>query len=73
MQTVQLHAYKREDGGMTVSPDAIEVGAEDAKVRCRLIADEGMAITNGEIVATVIDVDLTDVGRWTDCEPTQEY
>lgn len=67
MRQVQLHGYIREDGGVTVSPDVMG-GTEDRKGRVRLVADEGKAITNGEVIATVIDVDVADVGNWTDCE-----
>ena len=34
----------------------------------RLVADEDMAITNGERIATCVDVLNTEVGNWTDCE-----
>ena len=34
----------------------------------RLVADENMAITDGERVVTCVDVLYTEVGNWTDCE-----
>lgn len=37
----------------------------------RLIADENMAITNGEIVTTCIDVFAEETDRWIDCEYTE--
>ena len=33
-------------------------------LRYRLIADEGKELVNGDKVATVIDVDVDDVGNW---------
>lgn len=66
MRKILLHGYARADGGVTVSPDAMG-GAEDSKERVRLVADEGLAITNGKIVVTVIDMDADDVSNWSDC------
>ena len=42
-------------------------------MRWRLIAEEGMAITNGETTVTVIDViHRSDCEAWTDCELPDE-
>ena len=38
----------------------------------RLIADDGKAITDGEIVACCIDVRADDAGGWTDCDGPEE-
>lgn len=39
----------------------------------RLIADDGMAITNGDTVTVCVDVLRTDTDRWTDCDlPPEE-
>lgn len=38
----------------------------------RLIADEGMAITNGETVTVCVDVLADDAHKWTDCEMPPE-
>ena len=54
MKLKTLYRYLREDGGYTISPVKPE-GTAYTK-RYRLIADEGMAITDGEIVTEVIDV-----------------
>ena len=63
MSIIPLYRYTRPDGGVTVSP--IKPDAEYTEL-CRLIADEGMAITNGVIITDCIDVDSAD--GWTDCE-----
>lgn len=64
MRIIPLYRYTRPDGGVTVSP--IKPDAEYTEL-CRLIADEGMAITNGVIITDCIDVDSAD--GWIDCEP----
>lgn len=53
-------------GGVSLSP----VNAEGRKPSqyVRLIADEGMAITNGSTVTTCADVPAAEIGNWTDCE-----
>ena len=64
MSIIPLYRYTRPDGGVTVSP--IKPDTEYAEL-CRLVADEGMAITNGVIITDCIDVDSAD--GWIDCEP----
>ena len=64
MRIIPLYRYTRPDGGVTVSP--IKPDAEYTEL-CRLVADEGMAITNGVIITDCIDVDSAD--GWIDCEP----
>ena len=64
MSIIPLYRYTRPNGGVTVSP--IKTDAEYTEL-CRLIADEGMAITNGVIITDCIDVDSAD--GWIDCEP----
>ena len=64
MSIIPLYRYTRPNGGVTVSP--IKPDAEYTEL-CRLIADEGMAITNGVIITDCIDVDSAD--GWIDCEP----
>lgn len=64
MRIIPLYRYTRPDGGVTVSPIKPD---EPYTELCRLIADEGMAITNGVIITDCIDVDSTD--GWIDCEP----
>ena len=64
MRIIPLYRYTRPDGGVTVSPIKPD---EPYTELCRLIADEGMAITNGVIITDCIDVDSAD--GWIDCEP----
>lgn len=64
MSIIPLYRYTRPNGGVTVSP--IKPDTEYAEL-CRLVADEGMAITNGVIITDCIDVDSAD--GWIDCEP----
>lgn len=55
MKVKPLYKYRRNDGGITVSPNMPECEYTDMY---RLIADEGKVITNdGEKLYTVIDVD----------------
>ena len=61
MQTVTLYRYTRPDGGVTDSP----VKPEGAyTVRYRLIAEEGMVLTNGTTTAACVDVDSPE--GWTE-------
>ena len=52
-------------GGVSLSP----VNAEGRKLsqHVRLVANEGMAITNGVAVSTCADVPAAEIGNWTDC------
>ena len=61
MQTITLCRYTRPDGGVTnatVKPDCAYT------TRYRLIADEGMVLTNGTDTAACVDVDSPE--GWTD-------
>ena len=70
MKRKTLYRYLREDGGYTISPVKPE-GTAYTK-RYRLIADEGKAITDGNVIVEVIDVQ--SYKGWTDCEkPEPEY
>ena len=68
MQTITLYRYTRPDGGVTnatVKPD------EEYTIRYRLIADEGMALTNGTDTAACVDVDSPE--GWTEiAEPGEQ-
>ena len=52
--------------GVSLSPIPAEGRTESRYVR--LIADEGMAITNGETVTVCVDVLAEDAQNWRDCE-----
>ena len=58
MEIKPLYRFLREDGGVTESPDKPD-GAEYT-TRCRLIADEGKILTNGDTETFCIDVDSAD-------------
>ena len=65
-----LYKSERKGGGYTVSPVKPE---GHYQVRWRLIAEEGRAITNGEITVTVIDVQhRKDCEAWNDCDLPEE-
>ena len=67
MQKITLYRYYRPDGGVTVStakPDT------DYTELYRLVADEGMTLTNGETCAISIDTDSPS--SWTEIEDTGE-
>ena len=68
----QIYRYEREDGGITVSPKRPPDGVP-YQIRWRLIAEEGMAITDGETTVTVVDVlHRKDCDHWKDCEKPEE-
>lgn len=70
MQRKMIYRYQRPDGGYTVTPVKPE---GSYNIRWRLIAEEGMAITNGEMTVTVIDViHRSDCEAWADCELPDE-
>lgn len=61
MQTITLYRYTRPDGGVTnatIKPEGAYT------VRYRLIADEGMVLTNGTTTAACVDVDSPE--GWTE-------
>ncbi len=68
MKRKNLYKFERPGGGYTVSPVKPDNG--DFWRRYRLIAEDGKAITNGEITTTVIDVE--SYAGWHDCEPPDE-
>jgi hypothetical protein len=70
MQIINLYKYERENGGTTVSPNKPE---GEYTEMYRLIADEGKALTNGEIITPCIDVESVDGWQETDApdEPTE--
>ena len=64
MQTVTLYRSIRPDGGVTVSPNRPENA--DYTIKYRLIADEGMALTDGTTVTACVDAESAD--GWTEIE-----
>lgn len=60
MQTITLYRYTRSDGGVTVSPEQPDEGTA-YELRYRLIADEGLSLTNGEVFTQCTDTATPDV------------
>lgn len=57
MQIVKLYRIKRDDGGITVTPNKpLEYESE----LFRIIADEGMELLKGDIRTSCIDTDNKD-------------
>ena len=70
MKRKNLYKYECDEGGYTVSPEKPPEG-KDFWRRYRLIADEGKAITDGEIITQVIDVKSYAGGRDCDLPPEE--
>lgn len=68
MQTVILYRYKRADGGYSVSPQMPEGVAYETRVR--LIADEGKALTDGNVVTQCTDAESAE--GWTEIDAPGE-
>lgn len=69
MTTIKLYT----GGGVSLSPQDGDGRRESNFVR--LVADDGMMLTNGERSATVVDVLKTDVSNWSEVpyvEPEEE-
>ena len=62
MKTVTLYT----GGGVSLSPKQIPGSVEAEFVR--LVADDGFAITDGNAVLAVADVNKAEVSLWTDCD-----
>ena len=65
-----LYKYKREDGGITVSPIMPE--GKEYSIGYRLIADEGKVLTNGEITVPCVDVSAEKKSAWTEIDAVIE-
>lgn len=62
MTKVEIYRYVGSNG---VIDSPIELPM-DYTLRYRLIADEGKELVNGDTTATVIDVDASDVEKWSE-------
>ena len=67
MQIIPLYKYERENGGTTVSP--IKPKCEYTEMY-RLIADEGKALTNGDIITSCVDVE--NIEGWTEIDEPKD-
>lgn len=61
MQILTLYRYTREDGGTTTSTEKPNVPYTETK---RLVADDGMVLTDGNTYAPCIDTE--DESGWTE-------
>lgn len=62
MTKVEIYRYVGSNGVID-SPIKLPM---DYTLRYRLIADAGMELVNGDTTATVIDVDASDVEKWSE-------
>ena len=69
MQIVKLYRYNREEGAVTVSPNEPDT---EYTVLCRIVADNGYVLTNGEIMTPCIDCEQEEVNLWTEIEDTSK-
>ena len=69
MQIVNLYRYEREPEKITTSPIKPDDGI-DYTIIYRLIADEGMAITDDSLIVESVDTDSSE--GWTDCDLPEE-
>jgi hypothetical protein len=60
MQIINLYKYHRADGGVTVSP--IKPYGSSYVTMFRLIADEGMILTDGSTNTTCVDTH--NINQW---------
>ena len=66
MQTIPLYRYTRPDGGVTVS--TVKPSVEYTELS-RLVADDGMVLTNGE--TTTICTDTDNPALWSEIPDTE--
>lgn len=66
MQKITLYRYARHDGGVSVSP--VKPDGEYTEL-FRLVADEGMILTDGENQTVCIDTD--NPGAWSEVPDTE--
>ena len=67
MQIIKLYKYKRENGGITVSP--VEPSCEYTEM-VRLVAEEGKELVNGEQRTTCVDTEAAE--GWVEVDVPEE-
>ncbi|MBQ2384114.1 MAG: hypothetical protein II290_08750 [Oscillospiraceae bacterium] len=65
MKKIELYRYEG-DGRVTITPTPRD--ASDIPSQYRMIADEGLELTDGVTVAECIDVPCDAVGAWREVE-----
>lgn len=68
MPIIPVYKYKRQDGGITVSP--VKPSKKYTKMY-RLVANEGKVFVNGDAVTTCLDVDSLE--GWTEVDVPEQY
>ena len=66
MTVTTLYKYKKKRSTIT-SPKMPPEGVEYTTLS-RIVADDGMGITDGKNVTICVDVENDQVSNWTDCE-----
>lgn len=61
MQKIPLYRYIRPDGGVTVSTEKPDTEYTEL---CRLVADEGLVLTDGDAATPCVDTGNPDM--WTE-------
>jgi hypothetical protein len=62
MQRVNLYRYEDENGVVTITPNPRT--ETDIPSRLRLVADEGMILTDGNTKTPVVDILPEEEGNW---------
>lgn len=55
--------------GVTLSP--INAEGRVLSKYVRIVADEGKAITNGQVICAIKDILISDLDKWQDCESVE--
>ena len=63
MQIIELYRYERENGKITVSPEKPDC---EYTTVFRVVADEGMALSRGDVMTECIDT--VEVEGWAETE-----
>lgn len=62
MQRVNLYRYEDENGVVTITPNPRK--ETDIPSRLRLVADEGMLLTDGNTKTPVVDILPEEASNW---------
>jgi hypothetical protein len=62
MQIVNLYRYEDENGVVTITPNPRK--ETDTPSRLRLVADEGMILTDGNTKTPVVDILPEEADNW---------
>jgi hypothetical protein len=65
MRVIELFRYDN-DGRITITPN--RASETDIPSKYRLVADDGMELTDGTIVSECIDIPCNQIGVWREVE-----